>query len=220
MDDTKLEELNVETKKLSTLPLNFYFYKADYDLFPGYWDVVSTPMDFSIILQKIQDKKYTSNSEWYNDVVLIYDNAIAYHSIKSIWGQIASYSKKRFEKEYFPKKYKTTQEWYNNLSSSIQELRKIITESPVPQGIDPYLDTIIEMAMSLPPPQPKLIGEAMNVLNRKASESHIRWALIHILKATQPNFVVEEEINIKAETLNDHALNSLILYAQTFMFTK
>ena len=215
-----LEELNTETQKLSKLPLNSYFYQANFDLFPGYKEKVSKPMDYSIILKKIQDKEYKTTFEWYNDVVLIYDNAITYHTLNSIWGQIASYCKKNFEKKYFTKKWTTQQEWYDNLTLSIQELRNIIAKSPVPQGIDPYLDTIIEKAMSLPPAQPKLIGEAMNVLNRRASESHIRWALIHILKKTQPNFVELDDLMIKAETLCDHALNSLILYAQTFMLTK
>lgn len=217
MDEEEYSRLNQIIQNLCKMPLNSYFIMPDYDSLVGYKDIIKTQMDFSTIQDKIQNHIYKSRKEWYDDIILIYDNAIEYHKITSLWGQIADFQKKLFIKKYFPLTWETPQEWYSYLSKAIKKLNHVLSENPISQGIDPVLSTIIETARTFPPVQNKLISESMNLLNEKMSNPASRWSVIKILKETQPDFVLADQLTIKAEKLCDHALNSLALYAQMFM---
>lgn len=57
-------------------PHQFFAWPVTDDIAPGYSTIISRPMDFSTIRQKIDDNEYTSVSEFSDDFKLMCENAI------------------------------------------------------------------------------------------------------------------------------------------------
>ena len=73
---------------------------------PGYFDVITTPMNLTWIKEKVQDRKYTTLTQFFGDIDLMIDNALKYNTqgpyrqaseelkkkhakiVKSVWKQI------------------------------------------------------------------------------------------------------------------------------------
>jgi CRISPR/Cas system-associated endonuclease/helicase Cas3 len=55
-------------------------------------------MDLSTVLEKLKDQEYPNYESWASDVVLIFDNAVAYNLPHSLIGGIALYLKRGFQK--------------------------------------------------------------------------------------------------------------------------
>lgn len=63
---------------------------------PGYYDVIEEPMDLSTIRQKIEEDKYTADSELEDDVALMLSNALEFNAKGSQWRDLAKKLKKKY----------------------------------------------------------------------------------------------------------------------------
>uniref|UniRef100_A0A8D8IIV7 Bromodomain-containing protein 7 n=1 Tax=Culex pipiens TaxID=7175 RepID=A0A8D8IIV7_CULPI len=70
-------------------PHQFFAWPVTDDIAPGYSSIITRPMDFSTIRQKIDDNEYTSLSEFSEDFKLMCDNAIRYNHSETVYHKAA-----------------------------------------------------------------------------------------------------------------------------------
>ncbi|KPI88549.1 putative bromodomain factor 2 protein [Leptomonas seymouri] len=63
---------------------------------PDYYDVIEEPMDLSTIRQKIEEDKYSADSEVEDDVALMLSNALDFNAKGSPWHDLAKKLKKMY----------------------------------------------------------------------------------------------------------------------------
>ena len=199
-------------------PLNIYFINPvnpEKDGLVGYRDIVNHPMDFTTINENLKAGVYQSPRDWYDDVVLIYENALLYHGIKenTIWYTIAKFKLQEFKKMNKGYSCSDVQEWFDSVSEKMNQISEDISQSPVPQGMDPIIPTIIKQSGSLLPPKPQTIAELVFNLNKFLDNPRVHNDVLYILKQTQPDLKIEgEKFSINADELSDATLNALTMY--------
>ena len=205
------DKISTITKELMEQPLNCIFlypfdYKKDRHLIPR-------PMDFDTIKKKISSKTYETPNDWYNDVCQIYQNALIYHPEGTSWNLVAQYKLKEFQKKAKGLSFKDSQEWYNEVSKTMKELTVLSARSPVPQGVDPFLENVIKQSITMVPPKSQTIAELVERLNKMIDQSRIHNDVIMILKKVQPDLAISgEKLIIDADKLSHQTLNALFLY--------
>ena len=208
---SKCKEL---TKTLMGYPLNRDF------LYPvknveNYFDIIKHPMDFKTIDSKLHNGDYDSALEWYNDVCLIYDNAMLFNKPGTTLHILAMYNKKEFEKQAYGLGCADAQTWYDLTCKTMKKLNDKIANSPVPQAIDPLLLTISRKAETMPPPTSQSIAELVAKLNTKLSDTAFRLDIISLLKETHADVEIQgEKLTIDADSLPDITKNALMLYVK------
>lgn len=70
-------------------PHQFFAWPVTDDIAPGYSTIITRPMDFSTIRQKIDDNEYTSVSEFSDDFKLMCENAIRYNHSETVYHKAA-----------------------------------------------------------------------------------------------------------------------------------
>ncbi|CAD8058930.1 unnamed protein product [Paramecium primaurelia] len=61
-----------------------------------YYDIVKKPMDFGTIKQKLNTNHYKNCKEFYNDIILVFDNCVLYNGSENDIGQIGLALKQEF----------------------------------------------------------------------------------------------------------------------------
>lgn len=210
------ESIKRITEDLKNLPTNRDFL-YDFDYGPD-CTVIQQPMNYEIISKKLSSNSYESPLDWYNDVCLIYKNAMAYHPPNTIYHLIAEYQIKQFQKLAKGASFKDNQSWFNCVSTIMKELKDQVARSPVPQGNDPIIDNIIKQAEKMPPPASQAIAELVKRLNEKINQETIHNDIITILKKTEPGLqITGEKFVIDADKLSHQSLNSLSLYINSLV---
>ncbi|KAH0788930.1 Bromodomain containing protein [Histomonas meleagridis] len=206
------------TEKLMEKPINSYFMHPVNPVkegLTGYDDIIEKKMDLSTILNKIKANEYGSAREWYQDVLLVYENALKYHDPSTIWYAIAKYGLKQFQSEAIGMECETPQEWYDLVGKTMRKLSENISNGPVPQGVDPLVLSIVKKADTMPPPSSQTIAELVEKLNSQIGDDNIHFDVLCILKETQPSLKIEgESMTIDADKLSPLSLNALSLYVK------
>ncbi|GAB0096335.1 bromodomain-containing protein 7 [Sergentomyia squamirostris] len=70
-------------------PHQFFAWPVTNDIAPGYSAIISKPMDFSTMRQKIDDNIYTSIQEFGDDFRLMCENAIKYNHVETVYHKAA-----------------------------------------------------------------------------------------------------------------------------------
>ncbi|XP_061394472.1 bromodomain-containing protein 7 [Musca vetustissima] len=70
-------------------PHQFFAWPVTDDIAPGYSKVISRPMDFSTMRQKIDDNEYSTLQEFTEDFRLMCDNAIRYNRVDTVYHKAA-----------------------------------------------------------------------------------------------------------------------------------
>ena len=103
-----------------------------------YLDVISHPMDFGTIKEKLKSDEYKSAEEWKADVMLVWDNAIKYHKDKrNGLYPIAVYFKNKCEKmlALIPKSQADT--WFLKVQKANKRITNLLSSSSSPDTIAP-----------------------------------------------------------------------------------
>ena len=96
--------------KLKINPKSYYFRSSPLKQFETkedkqiYRSIVAHPMDLSHILKKINNQKYNTYQEFYNDIVLIWDNAQLFNQAGTVFYEDAEYMRNYTEKIFKEKK--------------------------------------------------------------------------------------------------------------------
>uniref|UniRef100_U5EPR5 Putative irf-2-binding protein celtix-1 n=1 Tax=Corethrella appendiculata TaxID=1370023 RepID=U5EPR5_9DIPT len=70
-------------------PHQFFAWPVTDDIAPGYSTIITKPMDFSTIRQKIDDNEYTTLNEFSDDFKLMCENAIKYNHSETVYHKAA-----------------------------------------------------------------------------------------------------------------------------------
>lgn len=70
-------------------PHQFFAWPVTDDIAPGYSSIISNPMDFLTIRQKVEENQYTSFQEFGDDFRLMCENAIKYNHIETVYHKAA-----------------------------------------------------------------------------------------------------------------------------------
>lgn len=70
-------------------PHQFFAWPVTDDIAPGYSSIISKPMDFSTIRQKLEDNEYHTLIEFTGDFKLMCDNAIKYNHQETVYNKAA-----------------------------------------------------------------------------------------------------------------------------------
>ncbi|MHC5848197.1 bromodomain-containing protein, partial [Streptococcus pyogenes] len=70
-------------------PHQFFAWPVTDDIAPGYSSIITKPMDFSTIRQKIDDSEYASLTEFTDDFKLMCENAILYNHVDTVYHKAA-----------------------------------------------------------------------------------------------------------------------------------
>lgn len=214
-----LERCKAITHELMDRPLNGYFREPVDPIKEGlknYNEIVEHPMDFSTIDKRLKSDYYPSGREWYNDVCLVYENALKYHPKGTIFHQIAEYSLNEFKKQAVGFGCTEPQQWYDLVAKGMRELSEEIANGPVPQGVDPMILSIIKKAEGMVSLNPRYIAEVVDKLNRKLDNDDVRHDVMCILNETEPQLKIDgESMTIDADALSQQSLNTLYLYVKS-----
>lgn len=217
MDESERARLLNLTRKLMKEPINEVFLHPVTDV-ADYKDVVEKPMWFLRICEKLENGEYKHSSEWYNDVILIYDNCIKFNGRDSYYGAIAEYNMERFEKMAVGYNCANTKEWYELVQKTFDDVLKLAGNSPVPQGLDPMLENIVKNAerqMTLKPGEIRqTIARVDHLANIMARSREIEY----LLKKCEPDLKLKEQtsdtIVIDADKLSERAVKALYMYVK------
>lgn len=217
---SNLERIRSITDELISQPLNQYFtvpVDPKKDGLTDYFQIITHPMDFTTIQNKFKTNGYENEYDWYKDVCLIYENAMKYHKPDSIYYTIAEHCSKQFKKKVVGLEFteSSSQEWYNAVCLQMQKLAKAVTQSPVPQGIDPLVISIIEQSKTLSPFPSNIISEIVFKINNLMKLEKHREKIIYILKNLQPSLQLEgDDLSINVGKLSKTSLNAIFLYTR------
>jgi hypothetical protein len=202
--------------ELRSRPLNSSFLQpvdSTEEGFENYLNIITQPMDFSTVGSKLADGEYLTNAEWYNDVCLIYTNAMTFHPPDSLFYEVAKYNLAQFQNMALGLECSDTQQWYDLVNESMAELSRTIASGPVPQGTDPMILTILEQVSQYPVPAPESIEKMVKKLNEKSRDPIVRNDLLCLLRKTEPALKIEgEELTIDADSLSEDAKKVLFRY--------
>ncbi|XP_039951270.1 bromodomain-containing protein 7 [Bactrocera tryoni] len=70
-------------------PHQFFAWPVTDDIAPGYSSIITKPMDFSTIRQKIDDSEYSTLTEFTDDFKLMCENAIRYNHVDTVYNKAA-----------------------------------------------------------------------------------------------------------------------------------
>lgn len=70
-------------------PHQFFAWPVTDEIAPGYSSIISDPMDFLSIRQKVDDNEYTTLQEFADDFRLMCDNAIKYNHVDTVYHKAA-----------------------------------------------------------------------------------------------------------------------------------
>lgn len=70
-------------------PHQFFAWPVTDDIAPGYSTIISKPMDFSTMHQKIDDNEYATLTEFTDDFKLMCENAIRYNHVDTVYHKAA-----------------------------------------------------------------------------------------------------------------------------------
>ncbi|XP_067626127.1 bromodomain-containing protein 7 [Eurosta solidaginis] len=70
-------------------PHQFFAWPVTDDIAPGYSSIITKPMDFSTIRQKIDDSEYVTLTEFTDDFKLMCENAIRYNHVDTVYHKAA-----------------------------------------------------------------------------------------------------------------------------------
>ena len=98
-----LEKLRINPKSyyFRSSPLKQFETKEDKQI---YRSIVTHPMDLSHILKKINNQKYNTYQDFYNDIVLIWDNAQLFNQVGTVFYEDAEFMRTYTEKIFKEKK--------------------------------------------------------------------------------------------------------------------
>jgi hypothetical protein len=216
MNKTTRDAIAAVMQRLTVSPLNFDFFCAPEEVLPDYTDHIARPMDLTRIQTKLDQGEYATAREWYDDVCLVYTNAIQYYSAGQPLYDVAKYLLKSFRKLAVTFNAIDSVAWFTALNARYEKFVTLAGNSPVPQGLDPMLAKISAVSPDRVPLKPKEIADTIDWLTRAVESGDTAKDVVHLLSRLQPDldFRNSTEVVIDADKLNMHALQALTMYVR------
>ena len=214
--DKKLKEKTQEliANKMNTIfvePINI-----DIDV-PDYKDYISTPICFQDVLKKTEDRKYT-RQQWYNDVCLIYQNAIDYHSQtgdKFKLVNLSQYLLWKFKQSHKYYSIKDEKEWMSKVVKKSNRIADLVSKIPLNTSRNSNVAEYIKKAESSTKGTPSStdIYDLVQKANELSKEPELNEDILAILKESE-GMTLEQatQAPVKFEDLKPTTQKAIHLY--------
>ncbi|EAX92589.1 Bromodomain containing protein [Trichomonas vaginalis G3] len=117
-------------------------YVPDENIADNYYKVVKTPMDLKTLKRGISEGKYKTLSQWISDFNLIFENAINYNGIESLYGGIAKYLQNKFQTKCKDLEYQNLKTIEDQLIKLRNKMALLMANPPVKGGIKPTIQEL------------------------------------------------------------------------------
>jgi hypothetical protein len=179
----------------------------------GYEKKVSRPMDMGTVSHNLSQQKYRSTHEWYEDMRLVFQNALDYHSPEAIWWFIASYGLGELKRMSVGLDVANQQKWLESLNDVSEKLARIISSPPNPTKANPLVAELRKRAEATPPVSKESIALGVEKLNSMLEDEKVREEVYGILKELEGMSVEEASKGpIDAEKISPLTVSVLLLY--------
>lgn len=171
----------------------------------------SEDLTLTLIQKHLDDNHYSRSADWYADVCSIFEKMIADHKSDEIV-KMSLYSLARFKKMSVGLDLSDSGEWFALVNKLMLKLCKIESESPVPQGIDPYVLNIIKKARSMLFFPSEKFPELCTRLSSVSSDDKFKHKLVFVLRELEPGFSVNSDsLSINVSHISPATANALWL---------
>ncbi|KAH0792914.1 Bromodomain containing protein [Histomonas meleagridis] len=186
------------------------------DQLEGYDEIVKKPMDLSTVEDKLKNQKYRNTSEWYEDMRLVFQNAIDYYPEGDSLSLIAIYLLDVFEKMAIGLNIETDQAWVDEVNRVSNKLSKLIGSPPSAQKSTQLISELRQKSAQIATPKPQEIPAIVDKLNNIVNDDDQREIVFAILRDIQ-DMPIEEAASkpIDLEKLSPAAMKTLIYFSQT-----
>lgn len=177
----------------------------------GYYDIIKRPICLKDISNKLVNNEYTHFIQWYNDMILMFENAKTFNPPTNDIHFLADYLQTKFEEEYHGRSLTTHAQWAEAVGKQIQKIQDLISKSPVTQGYDPLLKSIIAEAVDMP-----LSAHDEYMVSKEATKliqenEKCRNEIYNIIQLLSPN-AFNGTNQLEMSSLSDKVKNALKIY--------
>lgn len=215
MQEEQIRELSQEMSTLMT-DETFLPFVAFVNVVPkNYSEIIEKPIDLEMVKQNLENHKYSQYIEWYRDLELVFTNTVQYYSSfdkYSPYTPLAQYCLERI-KDKFGFTYSSINEWLQAITKQMNEITEWLRRSPVPQGVDPMIPSIIKYSENKPEPNANAKAYMADYFNKVLDDPSIHKNVHYIIKTINPNLEFTDKLVI--ENLNEHTLCALYMYMET-----
>jgi hypothetical protein len=160
----------------------------------GYFTRIRNPRDLTDICNLLKTSKFTSLSEWSDDVELVWRNCEDFYGVHSLMGVAAQYSRKLFQKLRQQTEEKNVKQWCTELNRLRARESRLVSQCPGRvHGIASQLKDFQPFQQSEPIQcfSDKDIQNFMEASKMITAEPNLRH-MITIIKEIQPRLDVDE----------------------------
>lgn len=204
------------TQKVMDLPGAKYFVKlpiVGVDCEPDYYEVITQPMCFNTVIEKIRNGSYTTIKYWVKDIELIAKNCAKYNSDIAFLTFLINHLIKMFKK-YARDLIITTAEGFCEETARLRtKIGQLLDESPSQFKLGNPATSKINIRQL--PSEKELISIqcAMDLLTEKADKEAVRA----LVKQMQPDLIKEDTNKIELIELQSDTVRELRNLLTTFL---
>lgn len=177
--------------------------------FPGYFNIIKTPMDLSTIQNKINSKIYKNSDEWYQDMHLMFENVRKYYGKGAYFTGLAAELQKFFEKKVKQSLAVTSDSYIEDATKLLEKIDMLLNKPPEYYKEGFSINAIPQIDIS-----PKDRFEFAVAASLLTSKSDI-LAMMQILESN--GYTVDRKDDVQSINMNeisDQGMKELIAYAK------
>jgi hypothetical protein len=175
---------------------------------PNYFQVVQFPQDLTSIRARLASGGYRFVAEWQRDMRLVWSNAQFYNGELSVFGRLAGFLERKFEKLSFGVCANSTC-WLAKVDGLFTKLDRLLTESPPPR-LDQHLAGK-EFQHGVPAKEIQKLGKAVGALKSKSDSLQ----LIGLLITFEVPFTVRDgEVRVTTNGIAQFAAKPLMAFVK------
>ncbi|OHS96986.1 Bromodomain containing protein [Tritrichomonas foetus] len=189
--------------------------QPELDGLENYFDIVKKPMDLGKIQDNLKKSVYKTPKEWYDDMCLVFQNAINYYSEENPISLIAKYRLDEFYKEAVGLELENDEEWLESVQKESKKLIDLFARPPSIQKANSKLNNIKALMDTQDQPTTAELAtylEKLNMLGKDQEAKEDLYTLLSDIGGIMPDSIKEMPIDL--EKLNPDVVKSLYLYAR------
>lgn len=143
MNSTEFNYLRTVTQELLDSPLSYAFANPidpNEEWAPSYFQVIKHPMDISTVLKKLNDGMYATAKDWYDDITLIWNNAVTFNGKQSFLYPIVTFLRNKCERKYERMPNTETERNVSKLNRAQKQLTQLLNFDLPAHSLVPLVD--------------------------------------------------------------------------------
>ena len=173
----KMDQCKIITREFIKRPSAFLFtvpIDPNAEGLENYDNIVKKRMDLGTINENLQKRLYNNTIEWYDDMCLVFQNAIDYYPYESKLSMIARYLLEEFKKAAYGLNISSEQIWLDSVQKLSSQLTEIISQPPSFQQSSPNISSLFQRAEKTQEPDKQAIASYVEKLNAITANDDIR----------------------------------------------